>query len=370
MDLRGPMRTESINGKKYVLVIVDDYTRFGWVRFLRTKDETPQVIEKFIVKTQRALNATVRSRSEQIMERSDKADIGYLLVCTHKQRRTDLHQKNVQDSGNGHVAFDELTEGLISSTSYRPRTSNANDFYLFQWLDDDEVLAHRIPPGVHNYGYCSGCTGTRDDNGSPFHTLSPEGALQLLKPLASSKTSTSHSILMVETLFDHVAVMFWTPDTVLKRLQKTRLVAKGSGQEAGIDFEEIICSSCLFRSDQTPSLLTPADQPEGFCRSELPSHVYRDSRTCSLMGLTSSTCVAKPSELHLTVIKAIFSLPKWNSITWDVMTHGEVLLVQLNFLDIGLLAGHPKSRKVPHSTTEAEIHRPIRMLCSNPLDAI
>ncbi|GJR45143.1 retrovirus-related pol polyprotein from transposon TNT 1-94 [Tanacetum coccineum] len=60
MDLCGPMRTESINGKKYVLVIVDDYTRFGWVRFLRTKDETPHVIEKFIVKTQRALNATVR----------------------------------------------------------------------------------------------------------------------------------------------------------------------------------------------------------------------------------------------------------------------------------------------------------------------
>ncbi|GJV57411.1 retrovirus-related pol polyprotein from transposon TNT 1-94 [Tanacetum coccineum] len=60
MDLCGPMRTESINGKKYVLVIVDDYTRFGWVRFLRSKDETPHAIEKFIVKTQRALNATVR----------------------------------------------------------------------------------------------------------------------------------------------------------------------------------------------------------------------------------------------------------------------------------------------------------------------
>ncbi|GKC43488.1 retrovirus-related pol polyprotein from transposon TNT 1-94 [Tanacetum coccineum] len=59
MDLCGPMRTESINGKKYVLVIVDDYTRFGWVRFLQTKDETPHAIKKFIVKTQRALNATV-----------------------------------------------------------------------------------------------------------------------------------------------------------------------------------------------------------------------------------------------------------------------------------------------------------------------
>ncbi|GJY64079.1 retrovirus-related pol polyprotein from transposon TNT 1-94 [Tanacetum coccineum] len=33
---------------------------FSWVRFLRTKDETPEAIKKFIVTTQRALNATVR----------------------------------------------------------------------------------------------------------------------------------------------------------------------------------------------------------------------------------------------------------------------------------------------------------------------
>ncbi|GJR15130.1 retrovirus-related pol polyprotein from transposon TNT 1-94 [Tanacetum coccineum] len=69
MDLCGPMRTESINGKKYVLVIVDDYTRFGWVRFLRTKDETP-VIEKFIVKTQTRPLMQLFASSEQIMERS------------------------------------------------------------------------------------------------------------------------------------------------------------------------------------------------------------------------------------------------------------------------------------------------------------
>nr|GEY05241.1 reverse transcriptase domain-containing protein [Tanacetum cinerariifolium] len=60
MDLYGPMRIESMNKKKYILVIVDDYTKFGWVRFLRTKDETPEVIKKFIVTTQRALNAIVR----------------------------------------------------------------------------------------------------------------------------------------------------------------------------------------------------------------------------------------------------------------------------------------------------------------------
>ncbi|GKA22792.1 retrovirus-related pol polyprotein from transposon TNT 1-94 [Tanacetum coccineum] len=47
MDLCGPMRIASINGKKYILVIVDDYSRFTWVYFLHTKDETPEIIKKF-----------------------------------------------------------------------------------------------------------------------------------------------------------------------------------------------------------------------------------------------------------------------------------------------------------------------------------
>ncbi|GJR79638.1 retrovirus-related pol polyprotein from transposon TNT 1-94 [Tanacetum coccineum] len=42
MDLCGPMRVQSIKGKKYILVIVDDYSRFTWVKFLRSKDETPE----------------------------------------------------------------------------------------------------------------------------------------------------------------------------------------------------------------------------------------------------------------------------------------------------------------------------------------
>ncbi|GJU63839.1 retrovirus-related pol polyprotein from transposon TNT 1-94 [Tanacetum coccineum] len=39
MDLCGPMHVVSINGKRYILVIVDDYSRFTWVRFLKTKYE-------------------------------------------------------------------------------------------------------------------------------------------------------------------------------------------------------------------------------------------------------------------------------------------------------------------------------------------
>nr|GFA03843.1 retrovirus-related Pol polyprotein from transposon TNT 1-94 [Tanacetum cinerariifolium] len=48
MDLCGPMRIASINEKRYVLVIVDDYSRYTWVHFLRSKDEAPEVIIKFL----------------------------------------------------------------------------------------------------------------------------------------------------------------------------------------------------------------------------------------------------------------------------------------------------------------------------------
>ncbi|GKC99745.1 retrovirus-related pol polyprotein from transposon TNT 1-94, partial [Tanacetum coccineum] len=61
MDLCGLMRVASINGKRYILVIVDDYSRFTWVRFLRTKDEAPEAIMKCIKNIQVRLNASVRN---------------------------------------------------------------------------------------------------------------------------------------------------------------------------------------------------------------------------------------------------------------------------------------------------------------------
>nr|GEU31030.1 putative ribonuclease H-like domain-containing protein [Tanacetum cinerariifolium] len=60
MDLCGPMRVESINGKKYILVIVDDYSRFTWVKFLRSNDETLDFIIKFLKMIQVRLKVPVR----------------------------------------------------------------------------------------------------------------------------------------------------------------------------------------------------------------------------------------------------------------------------------------------------------------------
>ncbi|GJR58345.1 putative ribonuclease H-like domain-containing protein [Tanacetum coccineum] len=65
MDLCGPMRIASINGKRYVLVIVDDYSRYTWVHFLRSKDEAPEVIKTFLKRI------TVLLQSPVIIIRTD-----------------------------------------------------------------------------------------------------------------------------------------------------------------------------------------------------------------------------------------------------------------------------------------------------------
>nr|GFA29346.1 putative ribonuclease H-like domain-containing protein [Tanacetum cinerariifolium] len=65
MDLCSPMRIASINGKRYVLVIVDDYSRYTWVHFLRSKDETSKVIKTFLKRI------TVLLQSHVIIIRTD-----------------------------------------------------------------------------------------------------------------------------------------------------------------------------------------------------------------------------------------------------------------------------------------------------------
>ena len=68
MDLFGPVNIMSMSKKRYALVIVDDYSKFTWVLFLHSKDETPQLVidhikrieldSKFLVRAIRSDNGT------------------------------------------------------------------------------------------------------------------------------------------------------------------------------------------------------------------------------------------------------------------------------------------------------------------------
>nr|GEV14018.1 reverse transcriptase domain-containing protein [Tanacetum cinerariifolium] len=60
MDLCGLIRVASVNGNQYILVIVDDYSRFAWVKCLRSKDEALDFIIKFLKMIQLRLKAPIR----------------------------------------------------------------------------------------------------------------------------------------------------------------------------------------------------------------------------------------------------------------------------------------------------------------------
>ena len=61
MDLFGPVNVMSLGRKRYTLVIVDEYSRFTWVHFLKTKDEAPEIIICFIKKMEVLNNAKVKA---------------------------------------------------------------------------------------------------------------------------------------------------------------------------------------------------------------------------------------------------------------------------------------------------------------------
>ena len=42
LDLMGLTRIESLGGKRYIMVVVDDFTRYIWVILLRSKLDSPE----------------------------------------------------------------------------------------------------------------------------------------------------------------------------------------------------------------------------------------------------------------------------------------------------------------------------------------
>nr|GEY76853.1 retrovirus-related Pol polyprotein from transposon TNT 1-94 [Tanacetum cinerariifolium] len=60
MDLFGPTFVKSLSKKSYCLVITDDYSRFSWVFFLVSKDETPYILKTFIIGLENILSLKVK----------------------------------------------------------------------------------------------------------------------------------------------------------------------------------------------------------------------------------------------------------------------------------------------------------------------
>ncbi|GKC61035.1 putative ribonuclease H-like domain-containing protein [Tanacetum coccineum] len=60
MDLFGPTFVKSLIKKVYCLVVTDDYSRFSWVFFLATKDETSEYLKTFITCIENLIDLKVK----------------------------------------------------------------------------------------------------------------------------------------------------------------------------------------------------------------------------------------------------------------------------------------------------------------------
>ncbi|GKB19403.1 putative ribonuclease H-like domain-containing protein, partial [Tanacetum coccineum] len=60
MDLFGPTFVSSLMDKKYCLVVTNNYSRFTWVFFLATKDETSEILKNFIKEIENLVDKKVK----------------------------------------------------------------------------------------------------------------------------------------------------------------------------------------------------------------------------------------------------------------------------------------------------------------------
>nr|GEX45729.1 retrovirus-related Pol polyprotein from transposon TNT 1-94 [Tanacetum cinerariifolium] len=104
MDLCGPMRTKSVNEKKYILVIVNDYSQFTWVKFLRSKDEASNFIIKFLKMIQVRLKVPVRriqTDNETEFVNQTLREYYKEVGISHETSVARSPQQNVQDDSTG-----------------------------------------------------------------------------------------------------------------------------------------------------------------------------------------------------------------------------------------------------------------------------
>ncbi|GJT39147.1 retrovirus-related pol polyprotein from transposon TNT 1-94 [Tanacetum coccineum] len=93
----------SVNRKKYILVIVDDYSRFSWVNCLRSKDKAPDFIIKFLKMIQVRLKVPVRRirtdngtefLNQTLREYDEKVDISHEKSIAHSLQQNGFVERH------------------------------------------------------------------------------------------------------------------------------------------------------------------------------------------------------------------------------------------------------------------------------------
>ncbi|GJY83231.1 retrovirus-related pol polyprotein from transposon TNT 1-94 [Tanacetum coccineum] len=238
MDLCGPMRVASINGKKYILVIVDDFSRYTWVYFLRSKDETPEIIKKFITQAQlnykakvckirtdngtEFKNATLKAHYEKlgIMQQFSIARTPQQNGVVERRNRT------LVEAARTMLIFSKLPEFLwAEAVATACFTQNRSIIHTRYNKTPYELLRGRKPNIAYFHVFGSLCypTNDRDDLGK----MKPKADIGVF--IGYSETSTGFRIynrrtkMIMETIhvkFDELTAMASEHDCLEPELQR------------------------------------------------------------------------------------------------------------------------------------------------------
>ncbi|GKB86567.1 retrovirus-related pol polyprotein from transposon TNT 1-94 [Tanacetum coccineum] len=296
MDLCGPMRVQSIKGKKYILVIVDDYSRFTWVKFLRSKDETPEFVINFLKQIQ---SVPRTPQQNGVVERQAVA------TAVNTQNRSLIHtHHNKTPYELVHDKKPDLTFFRVFGALCYP-TNDSEDLGKFQAKADIGIFVGYAPS---RKGYRIYNKRTRrlmetihvtfdemDQKMAPVRMSSgPEPFIMSLGQLKLGLAPTDKELEMLfQPLFDEYLKQSRVnpPDTSLSTTiaqdapstsASSTVGARLSSRGEGIDFEESFASKEVFVSP-----------PEGFedlgkCLLTLPSEEGSLWAKAGTKGVTTS----------------------------------------------------------------------------------
>nr|GEV87975.1 integrase, catalytic region, zinc finger, CCHC-type, peptidase aspartic, catalytic [Tanacetum cinerariifolium] len=285
MDLCGPMLVESINGKKYVLVIVDDYSRYTWTHFLglKMKHLKYSLISSGLSKEDFMLNLSPGPQSQEnvpqvpgIVTTSNELDLLFSLmfdellngstqVMLKSSTVTTADAPNQSILENAHVEDDEFinifstpVQDQRETSSRHVDSSNMHTFYQRHPSEHCWTKDHPLEQVIKNPSQSVRTRRQLESDGEMCMfalTVSRTKPKNIKEALADSAWIESmleelHQFdrldvweLVGRPLCKNVINMKWLwknkrdeENTIVRK--KSRLVAKGYAQKEGVNFKE------------------------------------------------------------------------------------------------------------------------------------
>nr|GEX66961.1 retrovirus-related Pol polyprotein from transposon TNT 1-94 [Tanacetum cinerariifolium] len=287
MDLCGLMRVESINGKQYVLVVVDDYLRYTWVFFLHSKNEASEdeyfdasKIMKSSTTNVESSNVEVPSHEEEVFHESSES---FQEESSSSSLNDDVQQSSnevrVPSSNTQSISNNMVPNVDEESTSHNVFNERLEDAYFD--LSTSSIKPANVAEALRDTDWVSAMQEELDQ----FARLK----VWRLVPRPEGKT-----IIKTKWIFKNKK-----DKSSLVIRNKARLVAVGNSQQEGIDYDETFAlvarieaihlflayaahkDFTIFQMDVKTAFLNGilkgevyVGQPPGFVSKQYPDYVY------------------------------------------------------------------------------------------------